>query len=126
VQTTRLAQTPLAPELTKVSLYSQYIREKTYDHILETETGFATYRFVDEKTVYIVDVFIISEFRKLGQGSDLADRIAKEAKRKGCNKLIASVIPSAKNSTDSLEVLLAYGMTLKSANQDFVLFEKEI
>ena len=56
----------------------------------------------------------------------MADEIAKIAKKEGCTKMLGSVVPSAKNSTISLKVLLAYGMTLQSSTNDFIIFEKEI
>jgi predicted GNAT family acetyltransferase len=109
-----------------MGLYAQYIREKTNDKIIETDIGFATYRYIEDNTVYIVDVFVMPEFRKTGHGSGLADQVVLEAKSKGYRKLVVSVVPSSKNSTDSLKVILAYGMKLKSSSNDFIVFEKEI
>ena len=45
-----------------MSLYANYLREKSFDEILETDKGFATYRFLDErKTVYIVDLYVLDQ-----------------------------------------------------------------
>lgn len=109
-----------------MSLYADYIREKTNDHILETADGFATYRFPDENTVYIVDIYVPKEIRKSGVATCLANEIVNLAKLKGCTKLIGSVVPSAKDSDTSLKVLQGYGMTLDSSTNDFILFKKEI
>lgn len=110
-----------------MSLYADYLREKTTDEIIETDIGFATYRYLEEKkTVYIVDIFVVKEKRNHLVASQLADMIVKEAKINGATKLLGSVIPSNKNSTSSLKVLLGYGMTLDSATNDFLLFKKEI
>lgn len=110
-----------------MSLYANYLFEKTNDHIIETDISYATYRYIDEgKTVYIVDIYVLPEFREEDHASDLANGIVTLAKEKGCNKLLGSVIPSAKNSTVSLKVLLGYGMTLESATNDFIVFKKEI
>jgi len=108
------------------SHYAKYLREKTSDQIIENEKGFITYRYVDEKTVYIVDLFILPEFRKGHVAGNLADSIVFEAKNKGCTKLLGSIIPSNKNSTMSLKVLLGYGMILESSSNDFIVFKKEI
>lgn len=108
------------------SLYAKYLLEKTQDKILENEKGFATYRYVDEKTVYIVDLYVIPDFRNSNVASTMADTIVEEARKKGCTKLLGSVVPSAKNSTDSLRVLLAYGMCLESSSNDFLVFRKDI
>lgn len=108
------------------SMYAQFLAEKTKDLIYEMPQGYATYRFLDEKTVYIIDIFVLPEERRGGHGTFMADQIIKEAKTKGCNVLIGSVIPSSPNSTCSMRALLEYGMTLNSATNDFVVFKKDI
>lgn len=111
----------------KGSLYAKYILERTNDSIIETDYGFATYRYLDGgMTVYIVDIFVLEDHRKDGWASFMADEIVKEAKEKGAITLIGSVVPSVKNSTTSLRVLLGYGMTLGSATNDLIVFRKDI
>lgn len=109
-----------------MSLYADYLREKTTDSIKEIEQGFITYRYIDDKTVYIIDLYIRPDCRQKYVASGLADEVVEEARKKGCDKLLGSVIPSNKNSTQSLEVLLAYGMTLESSSNNFIFFKKEI
>lgn len=109
-----------------MSLYSQYIAEKTDKSILETDIGFATYSFPDNKTVYIEDIFVLPEYRKSHAASEMADEIIAKAKSKGCTKAIGSVVPSTSNSTDSLKILLAYGMKLDSSANNFILFSKDL
>ena len=109
------------------SLYSKYIAERTNDKVLEIPEGFATYRYInDNKTVYIIDIYVLPEFRNKKIASELADQIVAEAKQLGCKELIGTVVPSAKGSNTSLKVLLGYGMTLNSAANDVVVFRKEI
>ncbi len=108
-------------------MYADYLRERSHDEIIETASGFVTYRFLpDEKTVYIVDIFVIPEDRKSKMASLMADGIVKIAKDRGCSKLVGSVVPSMKNSTLSMKVLLGYGMSLESATADFIIFKKDI
>lgn len=112
-----------------MSLYAEYLREKTGDEIIETKDGFATFRFTTFKenpAVYIVDIYVIPALRNLKEASSLADTIVSRAKKEGCKYLLGSVIPSNKGSTSSLKVLLAYGMSLDSSSTDFLLFKKEI
>lgn len=108
-----------------MSFYADYLRENTRDHIIETKQGFASFRYVDQ-AVYILDIYIVPSFRKKKEASHLADEICKIAKQKGCVKLIGSIVPSNKNSTISLKVLLGYGMKLVSSINDMIFFEKEI
>lgn len=109
------------------SLYADYILERTNDHIIESTNGFVTYRFInDGNSVYIVDIFTVPKNRRAGQATELADMVVKEAKARGCTELLGTVVPSTKNSTSSLKVLLGYGMSLYSASTDLVVFRKEI
>lgn len=110
-----------------LSLYAEYLKERTEDKIIETADGFATYRYInDGKSVYIIDIYVVPELRKTGEASYLAEQVIKEAKTKGCTELIGTVVPSSKSSTTSMKVLLAYGMELQSADRDLVIFRKGI
>lgn len=109
-----------------MSMYADYVRELLGDWVLETDKGFATYRFTDPKTVYILNIYVHPDFRKHRVASDIADKIMELARKRGCNRMLGSVTPSAKGSTESLRVLLGYGMTLDSSANDFILFRKDI
>ncbi len=108
-----------------MSFYADYLKEKTADMIVETEQGFATYRYINEgKTVYIVDIYVIPEARGKHVASDLALKICDEAKSAGCMDLLGTVVPSNKNSTASVDVLRSFGMDLQSASNDLIVFRK--
>lgn len=107
-----------------MSLYGQYIRELGQGDIVETEYGFATYFFTEANECYIQDIYIVPEARKQHKASDIAAIIENVARKKGCIRLLGSVVPTNKGSTASIKVLLAYGFHLKSASQNFLLFEK--
>ncbi len=110
-----------------MSLYAEYVKERGIDEILETSQGFATYRYLnDGATVYIVDIYVMPEFRKTGVAAHLANCIALEAVGKGCTEMLGTVAPIAKGSTESLRVLLAYGMELQSISDGLIVFRKEI
>jgi len=107
------------------SLFSQYIQQREGKSIIETDIGFATYSFTND-SVYIEDIFVVEEHRDSGEASKMADAIVAEAKERGCKKLYGSVSPSARGSTSSLKVLLAYGFKLESASNNFIVFSKGI
>lgn len=110
-----------------MSLYADYLRERTTDEIVEIDDGFATYRYIENgKSVYIVDIFVTPEARKYGHATQMADIICKIAKEKGCASLIGTVQVSAKGSTTSLQVLLAYGMRLDSTSGDAIILRKDL
>lgn len=109
-----------------MSMYAKYIKELCGDEIIEADHGFATYRYIDDKTVYLKDIYVEPAHRKSYKASVIADEIVKAAKLKGCTKLLGTVMPSANNSTLSLKALLGYGFKLKSSSDNMIFFEKEI
>ncbi len=108
-----------------MSMYHDYIKEYTDLHVLETEDGFVTYS-ISNLTVYIQNIYVKPSLRKSGVASRLADQICALAKEQGCTMLLGSVQPSAKNSTASIQILLAYGMKLMSATNDMIYFKREL
>lgn len=112
-----------------MSMLAEYTRERTGDKVIEVEEGFATYRYLDDngdKAVYIVDIFIRPDFRRTRMASVLADGIVEDAKRLGCKRLLGSVSSTAKNATDSIRVLLGYGMEFYRSSDHGIIFKKEI
>ncbi len=108
------------------SLYARYLEERTNDQILEIPEGFATYRYLNDKQVYLIDLFILPEFRNKGVASLLANTICEKARVKGCTEFLGTVVPSCKNATDSIRVLIAYGMVVSSSSDNLIVFKKGI
>lgn len=107
------------------SLYGQYIEEREGFEIIETPTGFATFRFSGDEC-YIRDIFIEKRSRNDNAASKLADRIKGLARAKDAKWLVGTVQPSAKGSTASIKVLLAYGFELASSQPDFIIFKLKL
>lgn len=108
-----------------VSLYGQYLLEREGKFIVEDSRGFATYTYLQD-AVYIEDIYVLPAFRKNGVAAEYADAICKIALDKGLHKVIGTVAPSAKNSTSSMAVLLAYGFKLNSSDTNLIYFEKDL
>lgn len=110
-----------------MSLYADYLRERTDDGIIETASGFATYRILNEgKSVYIVDIYVVPSERRNGRAADIAAHIIEAAKELGATELLGTVVPSTHGSTESLKVLLAYGMKIHKAEQNLIILRKDI
>jgi predicted GNAT superfamily acetyltransferase len=107
------------------SLYAQYLKDREEYEIVENEFGFATYK-VFENEVYIRDIYVVPEKRKVGMAKTMADQVCFYAKQKGAQKLIGSVDITASGATDSLKVLLAYGMSIQSLNGSMIYLFKMI
>lgn len=111
-------------------MWSDYIRERFPDiNILKEEEGFATYKYFNlnnEKAVYIEDIYIKPEFRKLNLATSFSNKIQEIAKEQGCKYLLGTVSPEAKNATESLKVLLAHNMLLFKSEPNLIWLYKEI
>jgi hypothetical protein len=110
-----------------MSLYGDYIKELRGDGIVETIDGFATYRYLnDGKTIYIIDIYVVPGVRENAVATALANEIEKIGKAAGATEMWGTVSPSANNSTESVWVLLKYGMRLHGIDQGLIVFRKDI
>lgn len=113
-----------------MSLYGEYLLERLGKEIIERDDGFATFVRLTtpegESAVYIEDIFVRPEARKKGVATDLADGICQWAATCGCTVVFGSVNAKANGATQSLKVLIAYGMQLSHVIGDMIYFRKEI
>lgn len=110
-----------------MSYYADYVKERMGDEIIENDVGFVTYRYLNEgKSVYIVDLYIRPDFRREHEASSLADQVVKIAKAKGAIELLGTVNTNAKNATQSMDVLIGYGMKFFSSTAEMLVFKKEV
>jgi GNAT superfamily N-acetyltransferase len=110
-----------------MSLYADYLSERTNDFVIETSTGFVTYRFLDDQNAcFISDMFVVASERRHGIGSDLARQVVESAKRQGCTSLLCTVFTNAKGWTTSQKAIVAYGFNPISAEGPMIVFKKEI
>ena len=108
-----------------MSLYSEYIAERTDKHVYETDKGFIVYSLTED-ALYIEDVFVAKDFRRQKICFEFGDYAAGIARFKGKSKLLGSVVPNSKGSTESMQMLLAYGFKLDSSINNFILLKKEL
>ena len=108
-----------------MSQFAAYLKERENVELLETNTGFAIY-LINGKECYIRDIWVKPECRQKGVASAIADQIAIKAKEAGCTFLTGSVSPTANNSTQSIQVLIGYGMRLHSSSAAGIIFIKDL
>lgn len=108
-----------------LSLYSDYILERENRECIEDPEGFVTFK-VFGKECYIQDIYIVPLKRRSNKATELATQVEVIAKERGCTIITGSVCPSAKNSTDSIKVLIAYGFKLMKSEPDLIWFAKEV
>lgn len=107
------------------SLYGKYIEEREQRDIIENDSGFASYSFVDNMC-YIIDVYVIPEKRISGMASNLCDQVCEIARRRGCGKIVTSVDPKTNGASGSMQVILKYGFKVFHTDGTLVWFEKEL
>lgn len=109
-----------------MKMYANYISERLgRDIIVYPDMGFATFQIQNEEC-YLVDIFVEKDFRRQDVGTRLADDVVKIAKQKGCTVLTGSVALNSKNPDASIKSLLFYGLNPVSANDNFIIFKKDI
>ena len=112
-----------------MSLYKNYVEERTDKKIIETDQGFIVYQFgIKEHTryCYIEDIYILPAFRKQAIGTQLEDEVITVAIKQNCTKLYGSVCLSVKNVTASMQILLARGYKYSHQENDILFYKKEI
>ena len=110
-----------------MSLYAEYLTERTDRKIIENERGFIVYEYGSDQNgsfCYIIDVYTKPEYRTFGEARKLADIVAKEAKELGCSILYGSVSMLAKGHIESIKVLDAYGMIYSHSVDENLFFKK--
>jgi ribosomal protein S18 acetylase RimI-like enzyme len=110
-----------------MSLYGNFLRETEEIDIVETDQGYATYKiFPDASECYIIDIYVLPQYRRTKVASELANEVARKAKLKGCKFLTGTVIPTNNKSTESMKTLLGYGFSLMKSEVNKVWFVKEL
>ena len=109
-----------------MSLYAEYLQERTDDQILENDKGFITWRYLNDYQVYIIDIFVKKEFRQKKVAVMLADYVCSIAKNLGYKEVIGTIVPSTKGANASLRVLWGYGMKLHAAKENLIIMKKEL
>jgi ribosomal protein S18 acetylase RimI-like enzyme len=107
-------------------MFQDYFKELKNLEVYETESGFVLYRVQNDDELYVRDVYVAPQFRRKGIASKMVDELSNLAKESGCKLLIVDVEPSNNNATESIKLILAYGMRVAEANDDEILFVKEI
>ena len=111
-------------------MWLNYVRERDQSiKVVELPEGFATYKYMDlgsAKAVYIEDIYVLPDYRDEKIASKMSQMVQEQAKLDGCQYLLGTVCPESNNSTASLKVLLAHGMTLLKSEPNLIWFYKEL
>lgn len=109
-----------------IDLYKQYLIEREDKHLVSLEGGFATYKQVDQNSVWLVDIFVVKELRRNGVATKLSEMVAEKAKELGCNTLIGSVDITANGVTQSMQAILSDGFKFSHGQGNMLFFTKAL
>lgn len=109
-----------------MSIWADYLKERTGAQVLETQWGFLVFHFEEPKICFIDDIYVLPHLRQKGLGRSLADRLKTLARERECNTLAAQVIPIAQGSTEALKAILAYGFRLVSAENGRIILRMDL
>lgn len=110
-----------------MDLYAKYIKEREDSEIFVEDYGFVTYRAIPKSTVYyLVDMYILPEFRKTKKAWELHDKVLQTAKAAGATQLLTSVCLDANGVSNSMAVILAGGFQYSSSSGNMLYFVKDV
>ena len=109
-----------------MQFYKDYLEElHEGKSLVNNKTGWASY-WIRDKECYIEDIYVIPKYRRSRAAHKLADKVVEIAKKHGCDHLTGTVVPSANNSTISLQMMLSYGFKLALSQDNIIWFKKNI
>lgn len=113
-----------------MKLYRDFLVERYPNKdLIWDEKGFISYEirpYNNGMECYIEDLYIDPKHRRNGHAYKLADEVCEIAKEAGCNVLTATVIPSAKGTTQSELLIINYGMNMFFSEENAVWYKKDL
>lgn len=106
-------------------MYLDYVRDRLGKDGVEMEEGFAIWQFIGD-AIYLEDIYVKPEFRKNHCATMIADYVAQVGRTEKKVYMLGTVLPTATGATESLKVLLAYGMRLLKIEDGLIWFYKEL
>lgn len=109
-----------------MELFKAYLKEREGAEVITHEHGFITYKFLSDKSCYIMDLYVEPSQRQAGIASEMADMVTDVALLNGCTRLVGSVDLNANGSTISMKALLGYGFHLQNCINQTIYLTKEL
>lgn len=108
-----------------MSLYGKYVKERENCEIVETPYGFATYKILED-SVYVIDIYVLPEFRRLKKAKEFMDLSYNLAKELGKKWVLGSVCLDANGKEESLLAAFYWGMRISHYNGNMIYLKKEV
>ena len=111
------------------SMYANYYEEFENKHtVWIPDVGFANYKFEDDISIYVQEVYVKPEHRGEKLAAILTDMCLADAERYGniITRLYTTVAIGGNTIDQSLRAITAYGFKLLKADEQMIYFYKEI
>lgn len=108
-----------------MSLWAQSCEEYDETKCIEYDWGFITYRFIND-VVFMPDLYIVPDKRRLGFGLRLLTEVESIAKREGKLWLASEIRLSSKGAVEALKAHLGVGFKPTSAQSDIIVMSREV
>ena len=108
------------------SLYARYLDERTDDRLIETDKGFVTYRRLNNKQIYAIDIYVLPEYRQQGVAAKLLDQVCEYAKSIGCEELLGTVLSNKSWTSLNIKMMFNYGFEITSSTTEAIILKKDI
>lgn len=106
--------------------YRDYLLSKyRYDDALEIDDAFLLYRISGDEFI-IGEIFVPPGRRLSGLATRLADRATEIATESGCKYLVCQTQITGRDDELSMLAILHYGFKPKRAEQNMILYAKEL
>lgn len=108
-----------------MSLYAQYVKEREGAVTVETSEGFYSYK-VDGDYIFIVDLYVVPEYRAKKVGSKFGREIEDITRELGKSTILCSASLESLNSSDAIAFIIMNGYEIINYTDTQVFFKKEI
>lgn len=112
------------------SMYAAYRLEIENVHtVFIDDIGFANYKFEENNSIYVQEVFVQSNIRGLKYAAKLTDMCIKDAEDNCDHKIktiYTTVAPTGKAADKSLRAITDYGFKVLKTDNELIYFYKEI
>ncbi len=108
-----------------MEMYAQYVRERLGREIIYNDKCFLVYT-INGDELYVVEIFVRSEFRKTGAMKDLINQVEAIAKEKKCKHITGTIYTDTLGATESLVYCISHGMKVHGTKEEdcIVLIKK--
>jgi len=107
------------------SHYASFMEERSTHKVIDYPEGFIEYA-INGQMIAIQNLYVNKESRRQGLAHKWSDEVCAIGREAGCTQLIGQVCLSDPGTTESLQLQLAYGMQVLSADNLGITMLKSI